>query len=1228
MATSQSSDYPTRVSTSANQRDPHKYVAARIAGFYLVAGMVWIGLSDLGVARTGGLTPVGLLMEMGKGALFVLLSSALVYWLCRREYRKLRLATDLLRSVVEGTTDAVFVKDLDGKYLLVNAAAAQFMGRSVEEVLGRDDTEMFDAIEAESLMANDRAIIAAGKAVTLEEKLTSEGQTRTYQATKAPYLDTTGKPIGLIGIGRDVTEVKRVESALHETDDRLREAQRIARLGSWCWEPAANRVWWSDAEFELFGASPREVTPGLESFLSFLHPEDRPVAIERVEAMLAGADGFANDLRVMRRDGSCMWIHSQARATRDLNGELVRVEGIDQDITEQRQYREALLESQRRLQAAVEVAGLGVIGVDYVSQLADLSPRAAEHFGFAEGSKVSRAGLHARFHPADIEELNKLIADALDPNGTGGFVLEHRVVRPDGSVRWLNVRKQVTFEKGLPYSAVIVTADVTDQRMAEAKYREQEMLVREAVELAKVGGWGFDPKTLQSDWTPAVAKMYGLDPDAPPAVEKALEFFNPEQRPVLEAALEASMRDGTQHDIELQLTAADGVERWVRSICRPIVDGGKVTRVRGSLQDITDRKRIESELRTSEERYRLLFEANPHPMWVYDVDTLSFLAVNDAAVQAYGYTRDEFLAMTILEIRPAEDVPKLQTSIISAKLERSYRGYWRHQRKDGTVIDVDISSHELPRKQGRSRLVLALDITDRKRAELERERSAALLRSVLDSVGDAIITINTRGIITSANRSTERLFGYTIAELLGVNVSVLMPEPHRQQHDHYVAEYLSTRVRRVIGVGREVEGLRKDGSVFPAELTITEFVRDGQLEFTGVLRDITARRQLEEQFRQAQKMDAVGRLAGGVAHDFNNLLTVINGYSELVLTELPADDPSRGPLAAIHDAGDRAARLTEQLLAFSRKSMIEPQLVDLNKLVIESAKLFRRLIGEDIALSVLTDPSPVHVVLDPGQLEQVLMNLAINARDAMPTGGRLTIETRIIELELGLERMYPDLPPGRYASLRVADTGCGINAEVREKIFEPFFTTKGVGKGTGLGLAVVHGIVQQSGGSITVESTLGAGTSFHILLPAVSEATKEAGLREAPFAASGDETVLVVEDEEAVRTLIRVALEGQGYTVLAASEGNEARQVLLAHARPVDILLTDVIMPEISGRELATLLREIQPGLRVCYMSGYTDDALDRHGLQGSSDQFIQKPFTPLGLARMLREIIDQSKIG
>jgi PAS domain S-box-containing protein len=715
---------------------------------------------------------MGLLVAVGKGLLFVIFSTGLVYALCRREYRNSERTMGLLRAVVEGTTDAVFVKDLNGRYQLVNAAAAQFIGRPVGEILGRDDRELFDANEAEKLIANDRTIMASNTALTQDETLTSSGVTRTYLATKAPYFDATGKVIGLIGISRNITDRALVESALRETDARLREAQRIAKLGSWSWIPYTDLVWWSDAEFELFGVTPSEVRPSFNAFLDLLHPDDREIAIARVQSMLDGADEFSNDLRVIHTDGTCTWISSQARATRDPSGKLIRVEGTDQDITAQRLARESVYESQRRLQAAVEVAGLGVIDVDYVRQSVELSTRAAEQFGFSPHTTISRSDLHSRFHPDDKAEIAKVIQEAVAPGGSGWFALEHRVVRPDGTTRWLNVRKQVLFDDTHPKRAIVVTADVTEQREAQSRLREQEMLVREAAELAKVGGWGFDPVTLESDWTPTVSEMYGVPHDSPPPMEIALDYFSPEQRPALIKALDAAMKDGVPHDMELQLTATNGEQKWVRTICRPIIENGRVVRVRGSLQDITDRKRAESELRASEERYRLLFESNPHPMWVYDVDTLKFLAVNDAAVQAYGYSRQEFLAMTIRDIRPADEVTKLEQNISRTMRGLSRSTQWKHRRKDGTIFDVEISSHDLPEEQGHSRLVLALDITDRKRAESAREVATQRLSKFASQLPGAIflyrLGADDKSTIPYASEKIETILG-TRHDLLNID---------------------------------------------------------------------------------------------------------------------------------------------------------------------------------------------------------------------------------------------------------------------------------------------------------------------------------------------------------------------------------------------------------------------------------------------------------------------------
>ena len=396
--------------------------------------------------------------------------------------------------------------------------------------------------------------------------------------------------------------------------------------------------------------------------------------------------------------------------------------------------------------------------------------------------------------------------------------------------------------------------------------------------------------------------------------------------------------------------------------------------------------------------------------------------------------------------------------------------------------------------------------------------------------------------------------------------------------------------------------------------------------FVGVQTDVTERRKLEEQFRQSQKMEAVGQLAGGVAHDFNNLLTVITGYSEILLGNFRPNDPLYGFIEQIRKAGERAATLTRQLLAFSRKQMLVPIVLDLNSLVAEIEKMLSRLIGEDISLKFAAAKNLWKVKVDPGQMEQVVMNLVVNARDAMPQGGKLTIETANIELDEAFAASHPEVSAGKYVMLAVADTGIGMNEAIRARIFEPFFTTKGPEKGTGLGLATVYGIVKQSGGRIDVYSEPGLGTTFKVYLPrAVEELTKSKLEITKPTPSSGHETILLVEDEEGVRTLARVILSRSGYKILEAKNGGEALLICQSHQGPIEIMVTDVVMPNMSGHQLAQHVRPLRPEMKVLYLSGYTDDAIVRHGIIDSDMPFLQKPFTAEGLSRKVREVLDAS---
>ncbi|MBI3977155.1 MAG: response regulator [Chloroflexi bacterium] len=391
----------------------------------------------------------------------------------------------------------------------------------------------------------------------------------------------------------------------------------------------------------------------------------------------------------------------------------------------------------------------------------------------------------------------------------------------------------------------------------------------------------------------------------------------------------------------------------------------------------------------------------------------------------------------------------------------------------------------------------------------------------------------------------------------------------------------------------------------------------------ALLLEMTGRERLEAQFRQAQKMEAVGRLAGGIAHDFNNLLTAINGFSELLLLRLNPADPRRECAQEIARAGERAATLTQQLLVFSRQQIVAPREIDLNAVIADIEKMLRRMIGEDVELVTVPAPAPARVRADPGQIEQVVMNLAVNARDAMPQGGRLTIEVGDVELDAAYARTHVDVRPGRYVVLAVSDTGCGMDAETQARIFEPFFTTKEHGKGTGLGLSTVFGIVQQSGGHIWVYSEPGQGATFKVYLPRLEEATTSTGPHQAPPGPEGGtETVLIVEDERIVRKMVRTILEENGYAVLEAAHGEAAIRVAAEHAGPIHLLITDVVMPGMSGRQVAERLAAGHPAMRVIYSSGYTDDAVVRHGVLEGGVAFLQKPFRPAALLQKVREVL------
>jgi PAS domain S-box-containing protein len=629
-------------------------------------------------------------------------------------------------------------------------------------------------------------------------------------------------------------------------------------------------------------------------------------------------------------------------------------------------------------------------------------------------------------------------------------------------------------------------------------------------------------------------------------------------------------------------------------------------------------------LQASENRYRLLFDSNPMPVWVFDRATLNFLAVNEAAIRHYGYSRDEFLSMTVADIRPEEDVRKLRDSVSERVKGLSKDELWRHRKKDGTVIQVAITSHPI-RLGGRDgELILSQDVTEQiKNQESLRQSEERFATAFRSSPMAITITTEKEGRYVDVNDAFVRMMGYQREELVGKTAQELGIWADPDDRGQMVRQMDRTPPREAV----ETRFRTKSGEERRVQISTERIILDGERCVLANTLDVTDARRLEEQFRQAQKMEAVGRLAGGVAHDFNNLLSVIMGYSELAQDTAPAGTPVRKQLDQIKEAAERAAALTRQLLAFSRQQVLELKVLNLNAVVNNVSKMLLRLIGEDITLSLKPGEPLGSVNADLGQIEQVLMNLAVNARDAMPEGGKIVIETSNVELDETYAKQHPSFCPGSYVMLSFSDTGCGMDAKTQSRLFEPFFTTKGPGKGTGLGLSTVYGIVKQSGGYIWAYSEPGRGATFKIYLPRVGSPaqTLHSERRDLVFD-RGTETVLLVEDDNSLRALTAELLRGAGYTVLEAADGNAAIEISNPRLDSIDLVLTDVIMPGMGGGDLIVYLRHLQPKakLAVLFMSGYAGDFISRAGVPESDRYVLHKPFSRRSLLSKVRSVLDE----
>jgi PAS domain S-box-containing protein len=640
--------------------------------------------------------------------------------------------------------------------------------------------------------------------------------------------------------------------------------------------------------------------------------------------------------------------------------------------------------------------------------------------------------------------------------------------------------------------------DLTERKEAERGRRDAERRSQRIVESAMVGMWMIDVEGRTTFMNARMAAILGMNL-AEAARTPIAEFFFPEDRPAMGERL-AQRGAGLANAYEIKVRRADGSVGLLAIEASAMYDAqGRYEGVLGIVSDITERRRIEEALRASEVRYRLMFDNSPLAKWMYDVATLRFLDVNVEMVRDLGYSRDEFLAMTIKDIHPPDNAPALLEAERHADVTPGF-GIWSLRKKGGEIIQVEITKHTFMLGERRCRLAVGRDVTERLR--------------------------------------------------------------------------------------------------------------------------------LEEQLRQSQKMEAVGKLAGGVAHDFNNVLSVILSYADMLLEDMKPGEPMHDDMQEIRTAGKRAADLTRQLLMFSRQQVLAPKVLDLNEVLTSMDKMLQRILGADVDLVSRPTKPLGRVRVDPSSVEQVIMNLVVNARDAMPTGGKLTMETDNVVLDEAYAQAHLGVKPGPHVMLAVTDTGTGIDSATLSRIFEPFFTTKEQGKGTGLGLSTVFGVVQQSGGSVWVYSEVGKGTTFKVYLPRVDAPVESMVPAEVRTPLRGSETILLVEDDDQVRAVARGILLKNGYEVIEARNAGEALLHSEQHKSTIHLLLSDVVMPQMSGPELAKRLAKVRPDMKVLCMSGYTDDSIVRHGVLEAHIAYLQKPITPDTLATKVREVLEGARNG
>jgi PAS domain S-box-containing protein len=1193
-----------------------------------------------------------------------------------------RLTPEALWQFVEHSTDVLSVQDATSHWLYLSPAARDVLGHDPASLVGHSP---FEFIHPEDLCASHerRTRLLGGEpcpALRLRFRR-DDGSYTWVEVSNSVIRDEAGHVAGIHANVRDVNRQVELERTLAHRQRELEAAQRLASVGSWEWNPVTGEVLWSEELFRMFGDDPSQPPPTLSELLDRAVPETAAAFRTAIARTLDTGEPY--DFEVERRvPHGARWVAIRGEAVRDPAGRITGLRGTVMDITATKQAERALRRHEAEFEEAQRIAAIG--SWDWFPETDTLAMSPMMYRLVArkpEQGSPARAERQRHYTPDSWAKLRRVVRRTLDTGDP--YELDLEVVREDGEHRWMTARGEAVYDvAGKLLHLRGTLQDITERVTAEAALRESEERYRSVVNSMAEGVMLMDMDATVVAVSKRAADILGLSIDQ--ALGRSLRdprwrtmFEDGTPFPPHEFPAMRTLRTGeTCSDVIMGLRLPDDTERWISINSEPLLLNGTISGVVCSFIDITEKRAAREQAREQAQFTELmvrivgqLARAGADTVDEAIVDALrafaAFVRVDHAFIALlldaglhYGVSHEWCAAgvepiahryqwvpvgesarhtlndepivwQTLADVPAARERTVLEQEGARSVLRVPLGG------ADGVRGAVVLHQHREVRPWAahdelRARMVAGsiAGVLDRVRSERARRQSEERYRLIADNTEDVIWLYNLSDHrLEYVSPSVERLAGVPVAEAIRRPLRDLIEPATFDALMHTLRERVRA-VERGDASARVsthlVDTKRADGSLVPTEVvaTLIQNAAGAVTHVQGVSRDISRRQMLEQQLIQAQKLESIGRLAGGVAHDFNNMLGVIVGQVELALEDLGDQGGSVAvALEEISSAAHRSANLTRQLLAFARRQTIAPKILNLNEAVSGMLTMLRRLIGEDVTLDWQPDATLWPAKIDPTQLDQVLANIAVNARDAMAGTGHLSISTRNLVVDEALAARHVDVTPGEYVELRVADTGVGIAPEVLEHVFEPFFTTKESGKGTGLGLSTVYGIVRQNGGFVYAESQVGAGTTFRIWLPRREAGRQETTSKRVP-APAGSGTVLVVEDERAILNLATIVLTRLGYEVLSAATPAAAVALFEQRDGHIDLVISDVVMPEMNGLELIERLQARNPQIKHLFISGYTADIVEQRGGLSDGMRMLQKPFTTAALGQAVRDAL------